>query len=184
VGLSDPEGSGHIIHSRNHWVAGVRIALESLDLLEDDRARLPLLVSLDAACLLGWDPAHGGLLRYTDTNGPYAPTGAVAGTAYEEQVRRTWSTKLCWAHCEASAATALAGHGYGHRSALDWFERICDYTLRTFPAGDDGGEWIQVRSRRGDPVDNGSLGKDPWHVPRTLMQLVELGDAHREPVAG
>src|SRR5699024_59988 len=64
-----------------HAVAGVRIALESLDLLEDDRARLPLLVSLDAACLLGWDPAHGGLLRYTDTNGPYAPTGAVAGTA-------------------------------------------------------------------------------------------------------
>ncbi|WP_299276484.1 AGE family epimerase/isomerase [uncultured Georgenia sp.] len=160
-----------------HTIEGIWVALESLDLLGDDRSRDPLLVSLDASCRLGWDPVHGGLLRYADTDGPHAPTGTTAGTPYEELVRTTWSTKLWWVHSEASAATAIAAHRYGRRSAGEWFERIWDYTLRTFPGGADGAEWVQIRNRRGEPLDQvvALPVKDPFHVTRNLMQILELG---------
>lgn len=166
-----------------HTIEGIWVALESLDLLGDDRARHPLLVSLDAACLLGWDSTHGGILRYTDSNGPHKPTGRVTGTPYEELVTSTWSSKLWWVHSEASAATAIAAHRYGHRPAADWFTRIWHYTLSTFPAGQDGEEWIQIRDRRGEPLDQvvALPVKDPFHIARNLMQIVELGDSAQGP---
>ncbi len=176
--------AGSLVHRHRvpgHAIEGIWVALEALDVLADDRARQPLLVSLDAACMLGWDPVHGGVLRYTDVNGPHRPTGTTGGTPYEELVTGTWSSKLWWVHSEASAATAIAAHRYGHRPAGEWFARIWDYTLATFPGGEDGEEWVQIRNRRGEPLDRvvALPVKDPFHIARNLMQIVEL-----EPAAG
>ncbi len=161
-----------------HAIEGIWVALEALDLLGDDRSPEPLLASLDACCRLGWDPAHGGILRYTDSEGPRTPTGTTRGTPYEELVTSTWSTKLWWVHSEASAATAIAAHRYGYRPAATWFTRIWDYTLATFPGGEDGAEWIQIRDRRGAPLDQvvALPVKDPFHIARNLMQIVELSE--------
>lgn len=160
---------GHAIEA--NW-----IALESLDFLEDSRSRLPLLESLTASCELGWDPEYGGLLRYTDSSGPVKPSGREFGTDYEKLVAETWSSKLWWVHSEASAATAIAKARHNYEPAGKWFEKIWHYTLDTFPAGSEGEEWVQIRDRNGDPLDRvvALPVKDPFHIIRNLMQMVEL----------
>lgn len=159
-----------------HAIEGIWVALESLDFLEDQRSRLPLLDSLTASCELGWDREYGGILRYTDSHAPIKPTGTTTGTDYENLVANTWSSKLWWVHSEASAATALAKYQYGHELAGKWFEQIWEYTLETFPAGNDGEEWIQIRDRYGEPLDQvvALPVKDPFHIIRNLMQIVAL----------
>ena len=174
--------SASLVHRHRvpgHAIEGLWVLLESLELLDDERDRAPLLESVSALCDLGWDPEHGGLLRYTDRTGPTQPTGTVSGTAYEELVQSTWSSKLWWVHSEAAATTAIAHRRYGDERSGGWFERIWDYTLRTFPGGDDGAEWIQIRDRAGQPLDQvvALPVKDPFHITRNLMQIVELEES-------
>lgn len=159
-----------------HGIEGIWVILESLDLLGDERDRAPLLESLEALCELGWDREHGGLLRYCDREGPVAPQGTASGTPYEQLVSSTWSTKLWWVHSEAAATTAIAARRHGSESAARWHRRIWEYTLATFPGGEDGEEWIQIRDREGAPLDQvvALPVKDPFHICRNLMQMVEL----------
>lgn len=162
-----------------HALEGLWVMLEALDVLGDQRDRAGLLNSVVAVCELGWDHEHGGLLRYTDADGPQMPRGTLAGTEYESLVTRTWSTKLWWVHSEAAAVTAIAAQRYGNAGAAAWFERIWDYTMATFPGGGDGAEWVQVRDRAGRPFDQvvALPVKDPFHISRNLMQLIELDAA-------
>ena len=159
-----------------HAIEGLWVLLEALDVLQDDRDRTPLLESVPALCELGWDREFGGLLRYTDATGPVQPSGTTQGTAYEELVAATWSSKLWWVHSEAAATTAIAAYRFGDDRALPWFDRIWDYTLRTFPGGEEGAEWIQIRDREGRPLDQvvALPVKDPFHIARNLMQVIEL----------
>lgn len=127
-------------------------------------------------CRSAWDPRHGGLFRYVDAEGPVAPRGTVDGSAYEELVTTTWDTKLWWVHTEAAYTTALGARRYGDGACADWAERIWNYTVATFPGRDEGEEWIQIRDRAGRPLDRvvALPVKDPFHIARSLMQLVEL----------
>ncbi|GAA1640121.1 AGE family epimerase/isomerase [Nonomuraea maheshkhaliensis] len=153
-----------------HALEGIWMALEAGDLLGETDDHAGLLASVSALCRSGWDDEHGGLFRYVDVSGrPY-------GGPYEDLVRRTWSTKLWWVHTEAAYATRLAAERYGDREAAGWFERVWDYTLRTFPGGAEGEEWIQIRDRTGAPLDEvvALPVKDPYHIARNLMQIVEL----------
>ncbi|WP_419992695.1 AGE family epimerase/isomerase [Streptomyces boninensis] len=163
-----------------HALECVWMALEAGDLLGDHAADGALLASVAVLCRQGWDPEHGGLLRYTDADGPDEPTGRAVGGRYEELVRATWSSKLWWVHSEACYTTGLAAHRYQDAASARWFDRIWDYTLATFPGGHDGAEWIQIRDRAGLPLDEvvALPVKDPYHISRNLMQLVEL---HAEP---
>lgn len=163
-----------------HAIEGMWVALDALELLghhEGEERRALVLDSVPVLCALGWDHRDGGLLRYTDATGPQCPDGKSGDSPYEQLVLRTWDTKLWWVHTEAAATTAIAALRYGSRPAAEWFATIWDYTLRTFPGGDDGEEWIQIRDRAGRPLDEvvALPVKDPFHVARNLMQLVELG---------
>ncbi|MGC0145111.1 AGE family epimerase/isomerase [Pseudactinotalea sp. Z1732] len=173
----DPEGLVTRHRVPGHAIEGIWVLLESLDLLEDDRDRGPLLQSVVAMCELGWDPQHGGILRYTDATGPSKPTGSTGGSAYEELVRSTWSSKLWWVHSEAAATTAIAAFQFGYAAARPWFDRIWDYTMNTFPGGAEGAEWIQIRDRAGLPMDQvvALPVKDPFHITRNLMQIMQVG---------
>jgi N-acylglucosamine 2-epimerase len=161
-----------------HGLEAVWVALEAAELLGRDGCRPDLLGAVGALCTLGWDTEHGGLLRYTDATGPGRPTGVPGGTAYEDLVERTWDTKLWWVHSEASATTAIAARRYGDPAAAEWFDRVWRYTLKTFPGRDDGEEWVQIRDRRGDPLDEvvALPVKDPFHIARNLAQIVALED--------
>ncbi|MGC4937230.1 AGE family epimerase/isomerase [Kribbella sp. DT2] len=147
------------------------------------------------ACRLDWDDEHGGLLRFVDSDsdsdsdrdsdrdsgsegggsGGRQPAGRRTDDPYEALVAGTWDTKLWWPHAEALYTTALLGRA-GGRAELDrWHERLRDYTLKTFPAG-PGEEWIQIRRRDGSPLDEvvALPVKDPFHIARSLLLLVEL----------
>jgi N-acylglucosamine 2-epimerase len=126
-----------------------------------------------AALTLGWDE-RGGLLRYVDVDGG-APRGDLLGDRYEDLVVRTWDTKLWWPHAEALYATALLAARHDNAELAAWHGRIHDYTFSTFPEG-AGREWTQIRDRDGNPLDEivALPVKDPFHIARALLLLVEL----------
>ncbi|MDQ1007067.1 N-acylglucosamine 2-epimerase [Streptomyces sp. V4I23] len=159
-----------------HAIEGIWVALEATELTGDQDDVPELLESVDVLCRSAWDPQHGGLFRYVDAEGPVAPRGTTTGTAYEDLVTATWDTKLWWVHTEAAYTTALGARRYGDGACADWAERIWDYTVATFPGRNEGEEWIQIRDRAGRPLDRvvALPVKDPFHIARNLMQLVEL----------
>jgi mannose/cellobiose epimerase-like protein (N-acyl-D-glucosamine 2-epimerase family) len=71
-----------------------------------------------------------------------------------------------------------ARRGAHRRSGLPRDARqVHDYTFATFPNPDRNvGEWIQIRDRQGRPLDKvvGLPVKDPYHLTRNLLLLVEL----------
>lgn len=124
----------------------------------------------------GWDDVHGGILHYVDRDGG-PPAGDPGTSPYEAGVRGTWDTKLWWVHSEAMYTTALAWQSTDDPTARTWFERVWAYTMRTFPQPDRAvGEWIQIRDRRGEPLERvvALPVKDPYHIARNLIQIVEL----------
>ncbi len=139
--------------------------------VDDPWALLPLAVR---ACDVGWDHEHGGLLRYVDETGE-PPRGARSDHPYEELVVDTWDTKLWWPHAEALYTTSLLARQTGDATVVDWARRLHEYTFATFPEG-PGREWTQIRTRAGEPLDKTVAlpVKDPFHVTRALLMLVEL----------
>ena len=129
----------------------------------------------------GWDDEHGGLLHYVDHEGG-PPRGEEGPSVYERGVRNTWDTKLWWVHSEAIYATALSYVLSGSPRTRVWLERVWEYAFRVFPNPDSTvGEWIQIRDRRGDPLERvvALPVKDPYHIARNLIQIVELGEVAR-----
>jgi len=127
----------------------------------------------------GWDAECGGILHYADFEGG-PPRGVSGASAYEANVRATWDTKLWWVHSEAIYTTALAAILSGQADLRNWFERVWEYTFRVFPPADSTvGEWIQIRDRRGEPLERvvALPVKDPYHITRNLLQIVELFSA-------
>jgi N-acylglucosamine 2-epimerase len=159
--LSRHRTPGHVLEAA-WFLHHARDLLAGSALAEPDRlARIAV-----HALQLGWDGAHGGLLRYVDRDGG-APTGARTDDPYEALVVDTWDTKLWWPHAEALYATALL--------APEHHARLREYVFRTFPEG-PGREWTQIRTRDGTPVDKTVAlpVKDPFHIARALLMLVEL----------
>ncbi len=125
---------------------------------------------------IGWDHEYGGIFYYVDAEGG-EPKGSTGDTAYERGVRTSWDTKLWWPHSESLAASLACYRLTGDPAIRGWFERTFEYVFRTFPNPDSRvGEWIQIRDRRGQPLDRvvALPVKDPYHITRNLLQLLEL----------
>ncbi len=127
-----------------------------------DTARIPECIRLIRRHLeLAWDDTHGGLMLARDIKG---------------QTPVYWQNPTCkvwWVHAEALVATAYAFRYSGEAWTLDWHRRIRDYAFAHFPA--PAGEWIQWLDREGRPMARGGLPlKDPFHLPRALMVLLDL----------
>jgi N-acylglucosamine 2-epimerase len=143
-------------------------------------ADLPLSSPADLADIairsftLGWDDKTGGLLRYADRDGGM-PRGRRTDDRYEALVVQTWDTKLWWPHSEALYALLLLGLRTGRADLMEAHDRMHAYVMRTFPGG-PGREWIQIRDRAGHPLEATVAlpVKDPFHIARALLMLVEL----------
>ena len=146
------------------------------DLLPASQLAQPAVLARIArhALELGWDSGHGGILRYVDRDGG-APTGGRSVDPYEQLVVDTWDTKLWWPHAEALYATALLAEAGTDPLLAEWHARLRDYILSTFPEG-PGREWTQIRNRVGDPLEKTVAlpVKDPFHIARALLMVVEL----------
>ena len=87
------------------------------------------------------------------------------------KLRSNWSNKLWWPHSEAIYALPLAYEKLRDERLADWFRKVHNYTLATFPNPDRGiGEWIQIRDRQGKPESKvvALPVKDPFHIVRAL----------------
>lgn len=123
----------------------------------------------------GWDTEHGGLFRFVDRDG--GPPRGEAHDRYGQLILDTWDTKIWWPHSEALYASLLGYALTGREALREIHDRVHEYTFATFPHPDPSvGEWIQIRDRHGRPLDKlvALPVKDPYHIMRNMMLLVEL----------
>ena len=54
---------------------------------------------------------------------------------------------------------------------------LWDYSRRVFSTNQRAGEWVQIHDREGNVLNEvvALPVKDPYHVARTLMQMIRLG---------
>jgi N-acylglucosamine 2-epimerase len=111
----------------------------------------------------GWDHELGGLFLAVDALG-----GSDIGWKFAD-------SKLWWPHTEALYAFLLAFEQTGEPWCLEWYDRIHEYSFRTFPLSEYG-EWRQKLTRRGQPLtETVALPvKDPFHLPRGLLLSIEV----------
>lgn len=129
-------------------------------------------LTIEWAARIGWDHEYGGLFRYTDREGG-EPKGERGDSPYEALVRDTWDTKIWWPHAEALFSLLVASR---YAALESWHTKVHDYVFRTFPHPDPRvGEWIQIRDRRGVPLDKvvALPVKDPYHILQDVLLCVE-----------
>lgn len=132
----------------------------------------------------GWDEDFGGILHFTGVKGG-EPLGDDTGVADEPMTKQLsgWADKLWWIHSEALYTTLLCYFRSGDERFMDWHERVFDYTYKTFPNEDpEIREWMQIRKRDGSPMEKvvALPVKDPFHITRNLILIIELLFAQRE----
>lgn len=128
---------------------------------------------------LGWDQEFGGLYHFVDVHGgrPQGDAGVFADHPLTTKLLEGWSDKLWWVHSEAVYVTLL---GYTLTKDMDLgelYEQVHNYTFRTFPHSNPAiGEWIQIRDRQGQAMEKvvALPVKDPFHISRNLILLIEL----------
>ena len=109
-----------------------------------------------------WDAEFGGLLLSRDTLGgePFLPHS---------------QKKLWWPHVEALYATLLAYELTRQDWCLAWYKKVADWAWSHFPMPNCG-EWYQRLTREGKPSSEviALPVKDPFHLPRGAMLIVQL----------
>jgi len=127
----------------------------------------------------GWDDEFGGFPLFLDQDGG-KPRGNVPPELTDHtmisKLHNDWDSKLWWVHGEALYALLLCYELTNDERFLDGYRRTHDYTFSTFPNPDKNtGEWIQIRSRDGRPMDKvvALPVKDPFHVPRNMMLILK-----------
>ena len=109
----------------------------------------------------GWDEKCGGLYWWLNIDGdiPY---------------EKNWQCKLWWPHSESLLALMLAWEFSDEPWYIEWFDKMHDYSFATFPDTENG-EWRQRLDRRGNPITQTLVlpVKDPFHLPRAVMGVIE-----------
>jgi N-acylglucosamine 2-epimerase len=128
---------------------------------------------------LGWDEEWGGLYHFVPCDGLH--TAFQVGEAAEEPqmklVLDDWGSKLWWVHSEAMYTTLLLYCRTNDDAYWTLFQKVFQYTYRTFPNPDRSvREWIQIRTREGLPQEKvvALPVKDPYHIIRNVILLIEL----------
>lgn len=142
------ESMWFMIHIYQHWGEKERIsqAIDSIRWHMD----------------FGWDNEFGGILHSRDAAG-------------DEPWWRFADAKLWWPHTEALYALLLAYENTEEEWALDWFAKVHDYAFSHYPVPSYG-EWTQRLDREGRPFpETVALPvKDPFHLPRALINVINL----------
>ncbi|MDF2644328.1 MAG: hypothetical protein K0Q73_133 [Paenibacillus sp.] len=128
---------------------------------------------------LGWDQELGGIFLFVDREGgpPRGNKEGIEHTSMVKQIGQNWDSKLWWPHSEALYTTRLIYKLTGDPELLAHYNRLHDYTFKTFPNPNRSvGEWIQIRSRSGEPINQvvALPVKDPYHIIRNVILIIEL----------
>lgn len=129
---------------------------------------------------ISWDEEYGGMYYYLDREGGM-PKGEYLRKeeSLSSAMMRDWENKMWWPHLEAMYANLTGILCYGDEDCWNQYLKYREYTLNTFPnENQEVGEWIQIRNRKGEPLCEPVGGrlpvKDPYHLLRTMMLLIDL----------
>lgn len=116
----------------------------------------------------GWDAEYGGILLGIDAEGhpPMLPNA---------------EKKIWWPHTEALYGLLLAHELTGARWCEEWYDRVHEWSFGHFPMAECG-EWRQRLDRQGNPITEliALPVKDPFHLPRAAILILQLLDKYRE----
>lgn len=146
---------GHAIESA--WM------LMEVALHRGDEALFATAVDIALASMRrGWDEELGGL-RYI-INIDSTPVHSIEADC-----------KLWWPHTEALYALLLAWAHTGRDDVARWYEKVHEYTFRSFP-DPECGEWFGYLNRDGSPVWTAKANgwKGCFHLPRALHRCYRL----------
>lgn len=110
----------------------------------------------------GWDETYGGIRYVTTLDG--TPSHVLES-----------DLKLWWPHCESLYTILLAWAYTGNEEIGRWYQKVHDYTFRSFP-DPECGEWFGYLNRDGSPVFTAKATgwKCFFHLPRTLFRSYQL----------
>jgi N-acylglucosamine 2-epimerase len=112
---------------------------------------------------LAWDQELGGLILAIDIDGKEPPY-------WKYPMYKPW-----WVQAEALVATAYAYWHTREPWCLQWHRKVQEYAFAHYPV--PTGEWSQWVDREGRRMGNAFLPvKDPFHLPRALIHLIEVFD--------
>ena len=110
----------------------------------------------------GWDSEYGGIFLGIDAEGgePFLPNS---------------DKKVWWPHTEALYALLLCHKLTGEAWCMEWYWRVHEWAFAKF-AMPEVGEWRQRLDRQGEPITEliALPVKDPFHLPRAALLIVEL----------
>ncbi len=117
---------------------------------------------IDKSFDVGWDPDHGGLFYFLDTEN-------------RPPLQLEWNMKLWWPATEALYALLLAWSLTGEKRFLEKHDRMHDWAFERF-SDPDHGEWLGYLDRRGEPTHQlkGGEWKGFFHLPRALLYSIQL----------
>ncbi len=176
-GFPDNAFGQHI--NPGHTLEDMWFQADAQDIL-GNKQYLPLMSEVVKNTLsVGWDSEMGGIYHFVACDG--SPVTQDAGDATDEPQMKLvfddWGSKLWWVHSEALYTALRFYKMTGDNEFFALFEKIYDYTFKTFPNPDKSvGEWIQIRKRDGKPQDKvvALPVKDPYHIIRNMILLIEL----------
>lgn len=166
-----------------HTLEDMWFQLEAADITGCDDNREKIAAVVKATMAKGWDTEFGGIYHFIPCDG-LDTRYAVSDAKDEPQMQLVlddWGSKLWWVHSEALYTTLLMYLRTGDTEFEKWFEKIFDYTYKTFPNPDRTiREWIQIRTREGKPQEKvvALPVKDPYHVIRNVLLIIELLEAN------
>ena len=158
---------------------------EAAEILQCDRYRTQIAKTVKQTMALGWDNEFGGILHFVPCDGldTSYEVGDAAGEAQMDLVLDDFGSKLWWVHSEALYTTLLFYKKTKDEDFLRLFEKVFDYTYKTFPNPNrEIGEWIQIRTRDGAPQEKvvALPVKDPYHIIRNVILIIELLEGKKE----
>lgn len=166
-----------------HSIEDMWFQMAAADALGREDLLPRILQIVERTLEIGWDAEYGGLFHYVGVNGESVEALAADGEEItEKQVLNGWGDKLWWVHSEALYSTLLCYFRTGEDRFLQWHERIFRYTFTTFPNRDpEIREWTQICCRDGRPQEKvvALPVKDPYHITRNLLLILELLEKNR-----
>ena len=161
-----------------HTLEDAWFLLDSLEITEEPARKQQIYQMVLKALATGWDDEYGGLLHFASVTGG-EPEGDNQGLDDEPMSKQLsgWGDKLWWVHSEALYTTLRCYLHTEDERFLLWYNKLFDYTYRTFPNEDpEIREWIQIHTRDGKPEDKvvALPVKDPYHIMRNLCLMIEL----------
>ncbi len=110
---------------------------------------------------LAWDAEDGGLKLALDIDGK-------TPVFWRRPEVKPW-----WCQAEALVGTAYAYVHTREEWCLEWHRRVQEWAFAHYPV--ETGEWTQWLDNRGQKTTSAGLPvKDPFHLPRALIYLIDL----------